>query len=329
MLGLSVSGVSRAMNNDPRISEATKKRVLEAAAAINYQPNSMATGLRRGKSKLVGVIVPYVDGRFFAVVIKGIEQAARAAGFSVIICQSDEEVAHERQNIETLLQAQVEGILISTSLTTHDTAHFAKVQQRGVPLVFFDRVLTGYAADAVVVNDYAGGFASTAHLIQQGYRRIAHLAGAQHLSLYQQRRLGYLEALRAHGLTPDEQLIAYCEPMTLATGRQAMEELLQLPNPPDAVFSASDWAAAGALQVLEQHGLRVPHDVGLAGFSNETFTTLITPRITSVEQHGEEIGEQAFQLLLRLRERKDTVGPQQLIIEPTMQIRASSQRSTT
>lgn len=327
MLGLSVSGVSRALNDDPRISAATKKRVLDAAIAINYQPNSMATGLRRGKSKLVGVIVPYVDGRFFAVVIKGIERAARAAGFSVIICQSDEDVEYERQNIETLLQAQVEGILISTSLTTHDSAHFDKVQQRGVPLVFFDRVLCGYVADSVVINDYAAGFASTTHLLQQGYRRIAHLAGAQHLGLYQQRRLGYLGALQAYGLASDEQLIAYCEPMTLETGRQAMEKLLQRPNPPDAVFSASDWAAAGALQVLEQHGLRVPHDIGLAGFSNETFTTLITPRLTSVEQHGEQIGEQAFQLLLRLRERKATVGLQQLVIEPTLQVRASSQRT--
>jgi LacI family transcriptional regulator len=314
------------MNDDPRISEATKKRVLAAAAAMNYQPNNIATSLRRGKSKLVGVIVPYVDGRFFAIVIKGIERAARAAGFSVIICQSDEEVTHERQNIETLLQAQVEGILVSVSLTTHDAAHFAKVQQRGVPLVFFDRVLRGYEADAVVINDYAGGFTSTTHLLEQGYRRIAHLAGAQHLGLYQQRRLGYLDALQAYGVLPDEHLIAYCEPMTMETGRQAMENLLRLPAPPDAVFSASDWALAGALQVLEQWGWRIPHEVGLAGFSNEAFTTLTTPKLTSVEQHGEQIGEQAFQLLLRLRQREET-SPQQLVIEPSLQVRASSRRN--
>jgi LacI family transcriptional regulator len=328
LLGLSVSGVSRALNNDPRISAATKKRVLEAAAEINYQPNNMATGLRRGKSKLVGVIVPYVDGRFFAVVIKGIERAARAVGFNVIICQSDEDVEHERQNIETLLQSQVEGILISISLTTHDSTHFAKVQQRGVPLVFFDRVLRDQKADAIVINDYAGGFESTTHLLQQGYHRIAHLAGAQQLDLYYQRRLGYLGALQAHGILPDERLIAYCEPITLETGRQAMESLLQLPDPPDAVFSASDWAVAGALQVLEERGLRVPHDIGLAGFSNETFTTLTKPRLTSVEQHGEQIGEQAFQLMLRLRQREATVGPQRLVIEPSLQVRASSQRNS-
>ena len=327
MLGLSVSGVSRALNNDSRISEATKKRVLEAAAAINYQPNRLATGLRRGKSKLVGVIVPYVDGRFFAVVIKGIERAARAAGFSIIICQSDEDVEHERQNIETLLQAQVEGILVSISLTTRDFAHFAKVQERGVPLVFFDRTLYGHEVDAVVINDYGGAFASTTHLIQQGYRRIAHLAGAQHLNIYQQRRLGYLDALQAQGLPPDEQLIIYCEPITLETGRQAMEQLLLLPSPPDAVFSASDWALAGALHVLEQRGQRVPHDLGLAGFSNETFTTLITPKLTSVEQHGEQIGEQAFQLLLRLRKPDTAAKRQQLVIEPSLQVRASSQRT--
>jgi len=325
-VGLSVSGVSRALNNDPRISAATKKRVLEAAAAINYQPNNMATGLRRGKSKLVGVIVPFVDGRFFAVVIKGIERAARAAGFNVIICQSDEDVVHERQNIETLLQSQVEGILVSVSLTTRDAAHFAKVQQRGVPLVFFDRLLRGHEVNAVVIDDYAAGFASTTHLLQQGYRRIAHLAGAQHLNLYQQRLLGYKAALQAYGLPADDCLIAYCEPMTLATGRQAMEMLVQLPNPPDAVFSASDWALAGALQVLEERGVHVPLEVGLAGFSNETFTTLTTPKLTSVEQHGEQLGEQAFQLFLRLRQHKTPAGPQQLVIEPSLQVRDSSQR---
>lgn len=274
----------------------------------------------------MGVIVPYVDGRFFAVVIKGIERAARAAGFSVVICQSDEAVEHERQNVETLLQAQVEGILVSLALTTREEDHFAKVRDRGVPLVFFDRILLDQEADAVIVDDYAGGFNATTHLLQQGYRRVAHLAGPQHLKLFSQRQRGYVDALQAHGLPPDADLIIGGEALSLTAGRLAMEQLLGLSNPPDAVFAASDWDLAGALQVLTQRGLRVPQDVGLAGFSNETFTTLVTPMLTSIEQHGERMGEQAFQLFLDLRRATAATGPRQIVIEPSLQVRASSRR---
>ncbi|WP_245849399.1 LacI family DNA-binding transcriptional regulator [Hymenobacter crusticola] len=324
-LGLSVSGVSRALNNDPRISAATKQRVQTLARQLNYQPNHLAAGLRKGKSKLLGVIVPYIDGRFFAVVIKGIELAASQAGFNVIICQSNEDVAHERQNIETLLSAQVEGILVSLSRTTHDFAHFEKVQQRGVPLVFFDRILLGTEVNAVLLDDYAGGFLSTEHLIEQGCRRIGHFAGPQHLGIYKHRRQGYLDALQKHGLPVAEELIVYCDTMTVETGRQAMQQLL--PARPDAIFSSSDAAVAGALQVLEEQGSRVPEDVALTGFSNEMFTSLTKPRLTSVDQRCEQMGEAAVRLFLQLRQERGNAPPQHVVLEPELRVRASSLRT--
>ncbi|UOQ68827.1 LacI family DNA-binding transcriptional regulator [Hymenobacter volaticus] len=328
LLGLSVSGVSRALNNDPRISQATKKRVQALAQQLNYQPNHLAAGLRRGKSKLLGVIVPFIDGRFFAVVIKGIELAASRAGFSVIICQSNEDVAHERQNIETLLSAQVEGILVSISRTTHDFAHFEKVQQRGIPLVFFDRILVGTRVNAVVLDDYAGGFLATQHLIEQGCQRIGHFAGPQQLGIYAHRRQGYLDALRKHGLPLAEEFIVYCDPIALDTGKQAMQKLLQLPERPDAIFSASDAAAVGALQLLEEQQLRVPQDVALVGFSNEMFTSLTKPLITSVDQCCEQMGQAAVRLFLQLGQEPKSQAPQHVVLQPELCIRASSLRNT-
>ncbi|WP_089333509.1 LacI family DNA-binding transcriptional regulator [Hymenobacter mucosus] len=327
-LGLSVSGVSRALNNDSRISQATKQRVQALALQLNYQPNHLAAGLRKGKSKLLGVIVPYIDGRFFAVVIKGIELAASQAGFSVIICQSNEEVAHERQNIETLLRAQVEGILVSVSRTTHDFAHFEKVQNRGIPLVFFDRVLPGTEVNAVLLDDYTGGFIATEHLIEQGCQRIGHFAGPQHLGIYTHRRQGYLDALRKHGLPVAEEQIVYCDPITLDAGREAMRQVLQLPERPDAIFSSSDAAIAGALQVLEEHGLQVPQEVALAGFSNEMFTSLTTPRLTSVDQCCEQMGEAAVRLFLDLQQASPPTATHHIVLQPELLIRASSLRNS-
>ncbi|WP_026880578.1 LacI family DNA-binding transcriptional regulator [Hymenobacter norwichensis] len=326
LLGLSVSGVSRALNDDSRISKATKQRVREMAQSVNYQPNHLAAGLRKGKSNLLGVIVPYIDGRFFAVVIKGIESAARQAGLNVIICQSNEDVEYERQNIETLLRAQVEGILISVARTTLDFTHFERVQERGIPLVFFDRILQGTQVNAVLLDDYAGAFQSTAHLIAQGCKRIAHFAGPQHLNIYKHRRQGYLDALAAHGLPLAEELIVYCDTMTLEVGTLAMQRLLTKALPPDAVFSASDSAVVGALQALNRLGLQVPQDVALAGFSNEAFTSLTTPMITSVDQSCEQMGQAAVRLFFELRENETEAVARQIVLPPTLCVRASSCR---
>jgi LacI family transcriptional regulator len=205
----------------------------------------------------------------------------------------------------------VEGILVSVSRTTQDFTHFEKVQKRGIPLVFFDRILQETQVNSVVVDDYAGAFQSTAHLIAQGCQRIAHLAGPQHLNIYKYRRQGYLDALAAHGLPLDEELIVYCDTMTLEVGTRAMQQLLKLAAPPDAVFSASDLAVVGALQALDDLGLRVPHDVALVGFSNEAF---------------EQIGQAAVRLFLELREGKTEAAPRQIVLPPTLCVRASSTR---
>ncbi|MBF9238531.1 LacI family DNA-binding transcriptional regulator [Hymenobacter sp. BT683] len=328
-LGVSMTTISRALSDHHSIGPATKQAVLRLAKKLNYQPNHLAAALRKGKSKLLGVIVPYIEGRFFASVVHGIETAASKAGFSVIICQSGEDVAHERKNIETLLSAQVAGILVSVSLTTQDFRHFEKVRKHGVPLVFFDRLVEGDNVNAVVLNDREGGYLATRHLLEQGCRRVAHFAGMQHLNIYKNRRQGYLDALQSYDIAPDESLIMDCN-MSLESGANCMAALLDLPNPPDAVFSAGDSAVLGALQLLKSRGIRVPQDIALAGFSNEALTQVAEPMLTSVDQRCEEMGQAAFRLFTELVAAEGTAFSQrQVVLQPQLFVRASSLRQDT
>lgn len=327
-LNLSPSTVSRALNNHTTISSATRQRVQALARELNYHPNHLAASLRTGRSKLLGVLVPHIEGTFFASVVHGIETVASQAGFRVMICQSNEDVEQEKSNIDTLINAQVEGILVSLSRTTHDTLHFEKVGQRGLPLVFFDRMLETPNVSAVVLDDYQGAYQATTHLIEQGCRRIAHFAGPQHLNIYRNRRLGYLAALRTYGLPEDEALIITSD-MKLADGTAGMTQLLALPpaQRPDGLFSASDFSVVGALQTLKVHGLRVPEDMLLAGFSNEIFTSFTEPRLTSVDQRCEQMGQEAVRLFLEILE----VGAakfqaRRVVLPPQLLPRESSER---
>jgi LacI family transcriptional regulator len=326
-LNISTSTVSRALSGHSAISEATVKRVAALAKELGYQRNSLASGLRKGRSNMLGVVVPHIDGNFFSQVVKGIEAAASKAGYHVLICQSNEDMAHERANLETLMNAQVEGILVSLSRNTRDFKHFEKVRKRDIPLVFFDRILEGYDVNAVVLDDRAGGYRATKHLLEQGYRRIAHFSGPQQLNIYKYRRQGYEDALREYQLPVREELIIIDE-MTMEAGSAGMEQLLALPEPPDAVFSGSDFSAAGALEVLTARGLRVPQDVGLVGFSNELFARLTVPQITSFDQHCELMGRTATRLLLQvMEEREPHFAPRHVVLQPDLFVRASSLRN--
>ena len=325
-LNMSASTISRALSGHSAISEATVKRVTALAKELGYQPNSLAAGLRKGRSNMLGVLVPHIDGNFFSQVVKGIEAAASKAGYHVLICQSNEDVGHERENVETLLNAQVEGILVSLSRTTREMRHFEKVRKRDVPLVFFDRILAGYDVNAVVLDDRAGGYRATRHLLEQGYRRIAHFSGPQHLNIYKYRRQGYEDALREFGLPVAEELIVIGD-MKITDGHAGMRQLLALPQPPDAVFSGSDFSAAGALEVLKERGLRVPEDIGLVGFSNELFSRLTVPQLTSIDQHCELMGRSATRLLLQvMEEREQAYAPRHVVLQPDLFVRASSLR---
>ena len=321
---MAVSTVSRALSGHPRISEATRKRVWKLAEQLHYQPNHLAASLRRGHSNTLGIILPHIDGKFFALVMKGVEDVARKAGFNVMLCQSDESYTREQKNLEALLNAQVDGILVSLARTTRNFKHFENVRKRNIPLVFFDRILDGIDVSAVVLDDYQGGYQSVMHLLAQGCRRIAHFGGPQHLNIYKNRYLGYREALREYNIPVEEELVIFND-MTIEDGIRDMKRLLELPQRPDAVFSASDFAIVGALQVLKERQVRIPYDLALAGFSNELFTSLTEPMLTSVDQRCEEMGRTAAHLLLEfVQEPARQLSPRKIVLQPELLPRESS-----
>ena len=332
-LQLSPSTISRALSGHKDVSEATKARVRALAAELHYQPNQLAAALRRGHSKMLGVLVPHIQGHFFPEVVHGITVAASKAGYQVLICQSNEDVQQERQHLELFLNAQVEGILVSMAKTTQDFSHFEQVRAQQVPLVFFDRVVEGFEGEqvrAVVLDDYRGAYQAVAHLIEQGCQRIAHLCGPLHLSIHKNRHQGYLDALTAHGLPPDpdEALTVHCE-MDRRGGVLATRQLLKLPAPPDAIFSSNDMAVVGALQVLKKQGRRVPEDVALVGFSNEAFTELTEPQLSSVDQCCGQMGQTAVRSLLQMIQhepKRSPSAPRSIVLKPKLLVRESSRR---
>jgi LacI family transcriptional regulator len=324
-LNLSISTVSRALADHKDISESTKQRVRELAQQLSYRPNQLAAALRKGHSKTLGVVVPHIKGYFFPAVLNGIEKVATREGFNVLMCQSNEDVRREQRNIETFLDAQVEGILISVSATTHGEAqHFEQVRRQGIPLVFFDRVPELPQSMAVILDDFQGAYQAVAHLIAQGCTRIAHLAGPQHLNTSRNRYLGYREALRAHGLPYEDEWTYSLPALTHEAGRLGMQHLLALEAGLDAVFAAYAIPTVGAMEVLRDQGRRVPQDLAVACFSNDPFTAMTQPQITVIDQRPEQMGETAVRLFLQLLKRGPAYTPPHLMLKPELVIRNSS-----
>ena len=329
-LGLSPSTISRALSDHNDVSEATKERVRQLAAELHYRPNQLAAALRRGRSNTLGVLVPHITGHFFPQVVHGIATEAAKLGFNVMMCQSNEDVRQEQKNIDLLMHSQVEGILVSLANTTQNFAHFEAVRQQNIPLVFFDRIMEDFRGNnvsSVVLDDHRGAYQAVAHLIEQGCSRIAHFTGPLHLNIHKNRHQGYRDALAAHGLAVEEALVVLCA-MNQKSGAHALRQLLKLPQRPDAVFSSNDLAAVGALQVAKAHRLRVPQDLAIVGFSNETFTSLTEPTLSSVDQRGEQMGRTAVQLLQKLLKStpRRPAPPRPVVLQPKLLVRGSSER---
>ena len=282
-LGISISTVSRALSGHPGVGHATKARVLNLAQHYHYQPNQMASALRKGQSKLLGIVMPHIGGRFFPSVMQGIEMAARKAGYSAIICQSNEDAQQEQRHLDILVGAQVAGVLVSLTRGTRDYQHLNLLRSRGLPMVFFDRVIEGVGVNAVVLDDRAAGYISTRHLLSQGCRRIGHLAGPQHMNIYKNRLMGHLDALREANIVPDESLIITIDMMP-GQASTATRQLLGCASRPDGLFAASDTAALEAMREVTRQGLQVPADVAISGFSNDTFTAVTVPALTTIDQ---------------------------------------------
>lgn len=332
VLDITAASVSRALNDNPKISESTRKLVLETANKMNYKQNKVALALRSGKSYNVGVIVPRVDSNFFASVIRGIEEELYAHKYNVIICQTHEDEKREYENINTLLNAQVDGILMSVSnissesVSSENDLIIKKVIEKNVPLIFFDRKRNIDGVSSVTINDYEVSYMATQHLIAQGCSRIAHFKGNQNLEIFKNRLKGYKQALLDNGIEIDENYIILTK-SDIEAGAEAVKTLMQLKNLPDAIFSSSDFAALGAIQQLKANGIRIPEDCCVVGFGNEPFTDFMELPMSTVDQVPLEMGRMTAKVFLERIENASSVKiEKKVVLTSELNIRRSSSR---
>jgi LacI family transcriptional regulator len=327
-LGISPSTVSRALKDHPDISPETKKAVNALAEKLNYQPNIVALSLRQSKTNTIGVIIPEIVHFFFSTVISGIEDVAYSAGYNVILAQSNESLQREKTDTKALFNSRVDGMLMSISRETTDFDHIESVLAKGVPMVFFDRVYDNPQLSKVLVDDFEGAKEATLHLIDQGCKHIAHLEGPPNLTISKQRLEGYLEALKQHKMPVHKELIVPCPFGSIEEGKIATEKLLGMKNPPDAIFASNDPAAMGSMQAIKAKGLRIPKDIAVAGFSNWMFSAMMEPPLTTVDQPGFEMGQEAARLLIRhieMKEKDDVeIVPETKILKTRLIIREST-----
>ncbi len=324
-LGISPSTVSRALKDHFEISQETKDAVKRVAEELNYQPNSLALSLRYSKSNTIGVIVPEIVHFFFSTVISGIEDIAQSKGYNVIITQSNESLEREAVNLQTLFNNRVDGVLISLSKETEEYSHIEALMQKGLPVVFFDRVANDLKCSKVTVDDFLGGYQATKHLIKQGYKKIAHLAGPTNLDITFQRLEGYKKAHEEEGIEVDESLIVFDMISNDSDTQNAVYELLKEKNP-DSLFAFTDMAALAAIKAANKYGKSVPVDFGVVGFSNWQFTGFTSPSISTVEQPGFEMGQHATELLIKEIESDAEAVLEESIKLPTSLIPRESSR---
>ncbi len=326
-LNIAFSTVARALNDHPAISEATKKAVRETALRLNYRQNRLASSLRSGHSNIIGVLVPSLDVSFFSSVVHGIEKIMNENGYSILLYQSNESSESEKKGLEIFLQSRVAGIIASVAKETVQYDHYAEIRKRNIPLLFFDRTIESVKVPAVTIDDYKGGFMATEHLIRHGYRRIVHITSGRSISIFQDRLRGYIDALKHYGLPVEEELILYGD-SSIAFGKECVRQLHDRETSFDAVFALEDYTAMGVLQQLLADGVRVPVEVGVIGFANESFGALVTPGLSTIDQKTGIMGEAAAELFLEMLKSEDLYNnlPEKVVLEPLLIQRASSDR---
>ena len=298
-LGVSVATVSRALADNPSISEKRRKSIQEYAKEHNFVSNVLAESLRHSKAraqKIIGVIVPEIVHYFFSTVISGIEEEASNRGYSIIVAQSKEQFDREVKICDSFIRSRVCGVIVSQAKNTKQYDHFIRVINNELPLVFFDRICTGVNASRVVIDDYHGAFTATKYLIYTGCKRIAFCGSSLHLEIVKNRMNGYKDALRLHEMEINNDFIFECDSRELA--EQMIPEIMQRENRPDAFFCINDDTAVGVVHVVKRLGLSIPNDVSICGFTNGERALACDPMLTTMDQRGNEIGHQAANILI-------------------------------
>ncbi|SDL08695.1 transcriptional regulator, LacI family [Salinimicrobium catena] len=302
-LDVSVSTVSKALRDSIEISEETRQKVKAFAKLYNYKPNNIALSLKNRKTRTIGIVLPEIVHDFFATVISGVEQVANEKGYNVIICLSNNSFDREVMNMEMLANGSTDGFILSIAKETQqkkDYHHLEEVINQGMPLVLFDRVVDEIKCDKVIIDDTAGAKKAVQHLIDIGCKRIGIITTVDYISVGKLRTQGYLEALEANGMSPDEDLILKIEDMQ--GSEKEIAEFLKTRDL-DGIFAVNEQFSTSAIRGLLNKGLKVPDDVSVIGFSDGELAHRFIPSLSTINQHGAEIGARAARLLIERLER--------------------------
>lgn len=326
-LDINSSTVSRALNNSNRVSPKTKEKVLNKAKELGYSTNLLASNLRQNKSNTIGVVVPRISRYFFSTTIAGIEECAFAEGYNVIISQSLEQLTREKKIINNFVANRVDGVLISISWETVECDHLKYLQEIRMPLVFFDRHSAEIEdSNKVLIGDFEGAYMAVEHLIKMGCKKIGHFAGPQKLELYKNRLNGYKLALEDNKTQFDPNLVIESNLMRY-DGEESIEKLMRISKEIDGVFSANDAAAVGAINYLKGIGKKVPEDIAFVGFSNDPFSEVVDPPLTTIDDFGFEMGKRACELLIKnINSKKWKPESETIVLSPQLIPRKSSQK---
>jgi LacI family transcriptional regulator len=323
-LNISVATVSRALKDDPVVSKKTKKRITELANEIGYRSNHYASNLRRQHTNTIGVIVHELNSNFITSVLAGIEKVTTEAGYDLIIAHSSESYSKEAANARNLFHKRVDGLIASLAFDTTDLDHFKPFIDKGVPLLFFDRVEQDGNNTVVIIDNSKCGYQATQHLIDQGCRRIAHVTSALKRNVYSQRFKGYRDALFDNQIEFDEQLLLIND-LSEKAGVEAAMQILKMDPVPDGVFITNDFVAAVCIRTLKEQGIRIPEDIAVVGFNNDAIGKLIEPALTTINYPGIDMGEIAARNLINhLKGISDLSHTNTIIIRSELIIRKSS-----
>lgn len=323
ILGVSPSTVSRALKDHPDISEETRNLVKTFAEKVKYRPNALALSLRKQKTNTLGLVIPEIVHHFFSSVISGMEDLAYGEGYTLMICQSNENYYREVINMQALLDHRVDGLLVSISKTTREFNHLHSAIDNGIPMVFFDRVCDEIESDRVITDDFEGARIATTHLIESGCKNIMHLAAPRHLLIGKNRHDGYLQALKNHNIKANDELVLKCD--TREEVQAMRQHILTLASKIDGIFAVNDSTAIAVMQVLQENGFKIPSEISIVGFGDGPLATIASPPLTTLEQKGYEMGREAVRLLIqRLENPTAQINFQTKIITPSLVKREST-----
>ncbi|QDH79175.1 LacI family transcriptional regulator [Echinicola soli] len=296
-LGVSPTTVSRALNDHPAVNAKTKQRIFEAADKMGYRSNVFASNLRRKSTNNIGIIVPRLNSSFQSSVLAGMEKSANEAGFNLIISQSLESYEKERANARSMFNSRVDGLLVSLAGNTEKTEHFQPFMEKGIPVMFFDRIASKPGCTGVIIDNRQAGYNATKHLIQQGCKNIVHVLGNLKINVYDERLKGYKYALMDHDIPFSQDNVIHSD-LNEEAGEDIANKILAMKPMPDGLFVSNDACAASCIRSLKQAGIAIPEDIAVVGFNNDMISRLIEPNLTTTHYPGYEMGEVAMKNLI-------------------------------